>query len=84
MLIHVQYHFHEGVECYLGDGTCNWLFNWSSTIIVFITQGAFEQLDFHLPIALNVRLKQEEILEIVLQCAAYFGNPSNSGIVTKA
>lgn len=45
------------------------------TITALITQGAFEQLDFHLKAALKVGLKQEEILEIILHCAAYVGFP---------
>lgn len=45
------------------------------TITALITQGAFEQLDFHIKAALNLGLKQEEILEIILQCAAYVGFP---------
>jgi 4-carboxymuconolactone decarboxylase len=45
------------------------------TITALITQGAFEQLDFHIRAALNLGLKQEEILEIILQCAAYVGFP---------
>ena len=45
------------------------------TITALITQGAFQQLDFHLKAALKVGLKQEEILEIILHCAAYVGFP---------
>lgn len=45
------------------------------TITSLITQGAFEQLDFHIKAALKVGLKQEEILEIILQCAVYAGFP---------
>jgi 4-carboxymuconolactone decarboxylase len=45
------------------------------TITALITQGAFEQLDFHIKAALNLGLKEEEILEIILQCAAYVGFP---------
>jgi 4-carboxymuconolactone decarboxylase len=45
------------------------------TITALITQGAFEQLNFHINSALRVGLKQEEILEIILQCAAYVGFP---------
>ena len=45
------------------------------TITALITQGAFEQLDFHIKSALKLGLKQEEILEIILQCAAYVGFP---------
>ena len=45
------------------------------TITALITQGAFEQLSFHIKSALKLGLKQEEILEIILQCAAYVGFP---------
>ena len=45
------------------------------TITALITQGLFEQLDFHIKSALRLGLKQEEILEIILQCAAYVGFP---------
>lgn len=45
------------------------------TITSLITQGAFEQLDFHIKAALKAGLKKEEILEIILQCAAYAGFP---------
>lgn len=56
------------------------------TITALITQGAFEQLDFHIKAALRVGLKQEEILEIILQCSAYVGFPkacSALGIASK-
>lgn len=45
------------------------------TITSLITQGAFAELDFHIKAALKVGLKEEEILEIILQCAAYAGFP---------
>jgi len=45
------------------------------TITALITQGLFDQLDFHINAAVKVGLKQEEILEIILQCAAYVGFP---------
>lgn len=45
------------------------------TITALITQGAFEQLDFHIKAALKVGLKPVEILEIILHCAAYVGFP---------
>ncbi len=45
------------------------------TITSLITQGAFKELDFHIKAALKVGLKSEEILEIILQCAAYAGFP---------
>ena len=53
------------------------------TITALITQGAFEQLGFHIKSALKVGLKKEEILEIILQCAAYVGFPKAcSALVT--
>ncbi|UUZ92385.1 carboxymuconolactone decarboxylase family protein [Paenibacillus sp. P25] len=45
------------------------------TITSLITQGAFEQLPFHLHAALNVGMKPEEVLEIILHCGGYAGFP---------
>ena len=45
------------------------------TLTSLITQGAFEQLGFHIKAALKAGLKSEEILEIILHCAAYAGFP---------
>jgi len=45
------------------------------TITALISQGLFDQLDFHIKAALKVGLKKEEVLEIILQCAAYVGFP---------
>lgn len=45
------------------------------TLTALITQGAFEQLNLHVKAALNVGVTKEEILEIILQCAAYAGFP---------
>lgn len=45
------------------------------TLTSLITQGAFEQLNFHIRAALKLGLKSEEILEIIMQCAAYAGFP---------
>jgi len=45
------------------------------TITALITQGAFEQLNFHIKAAIKAGLKPDEILEIILQCAAYAGFP---------
>ena len=45
------------------------------TITALITQGAFEQLDFHIKAGLKAGLEQEEIVEIILHCAAYAGFP---------
>lgn len=56
------------------------------TITALITQGAFEQLGFHLKAALKVGLTKEEILEIILHCAVYVGFPkacSALGIVSE-
>ncbi|PZD97528.1 carboxymuconolactone decarboxylase family protein [Paenibacillus sambharensis] len=49
------------------------------TITSLITQGATEQLSFHVHAALNVGLKPEEILEIVLHCGGYAGFPKAVG-----
>ncbi|MFB6367598.1 carboxymuconolactone decarboxylase family protein [Paenibacillus elgii] len=49
------------------------------TITSLITQGATEQLPFHVHAALNVGLTPEEILEIVLHCAGYAGFPKACG-----
>ncbi|CAM4289630.1 carboxymuconolactone decarboxylase family protein [Paenibacillus tarimensis] len=49
------------------------------TITSLITQGAMEQLSFHVHAALNVGLKPEEILEIVLHCGGYAGFPKACG-----
>lgn len=45
------------------------------TLTTLITQGAFEQLEFHIKAALNGGLTKNEIIEIVIQCAAYVGFP---------
>jgi 4-carboxymuconolactone decarboxylase len=45
------------------------------TLTSLITQGAFDQLEVHLRAALNVGLTKEEIIEIIIQCAAYSGFP---------
>lgn len=45
------------------------------TITSLITQGAFEQLEFHIKAALNVGLPKNEIIEVIIQCAAYAGFP---------
>lgn len=45
------------------------------TITTLITQGAFEQLEFHIRAALKVGLTKEEIIEVIIQCAAYTGFP---------
>ncbi|MDP4083260.1 MAG: carboxymuconolactone decarboxylase family protein [Bacillota bacterium] len=45
------------------------------TLTSLITQGAFEQLEFHLRAALNVGLTKNDIIEIIIQCAAYVGFP---------
>ncbi|MBM7567813.1 carboxymuconolactone decarboxylase family protein [Paenibacillus sacheonensis] len=49
------------------------------TITSLITQGAMEQLPFHLHAALNVGMRPEEILEIVLHCGGYAGFPKACG-----
>ena len=45
------------------------------TMTALISQGAFDQLGFHMKAALRVGLKPEEILEIILHCALYVGFP---------
>ncbi|WP_163536401.1 carboxymuconolactone decarboxylase family protein [Gracilibacillus sp. YIM 98692] len=45
------------------------------TLSSLITQGAFEQLDFHINAALRVGLEPKEIVELVTHCAAYAGFP---------
>jgi len=45
------------------------------TLTTLITQGAFEQLEFHMRAALKVGLTENEIIEIIIQCAAYVGFP---------
>jgi 4-carboxymuconolactone decarboxylase len=49
------------------------------TLTSLITQGATEQLPFHLHAALNVGLSPAEIMEIVLHCAGYAGFPKACG-----
>ncbi|SDO23168.1 carboxymuconolactone decarboxylase family protein [Alkalicoccus daliensis] len=45
------------------------------TITSLISQGAFEQLPFHVRAGLRVGLRPEEIIHIILHCAAYAGFP---------
>lgn len=45
------------------------------TLSSLITQGAADQLDFHVHAALNVGLSPTEIVELVLHCSAYAGFP---------
>jgi 4-carboxymuconolactone decarboxylase len=54
------------------------------TITSLITQGATEQLPFHLHAGLNVGLKPEEILEIILHCSGYAGFPKACGALDVA
>jgi 4-carboxymuconolactone decarboxylase len=49
------------------------------TLTSLITQGATEQLPFHIHAALNVGMSPEEILELVMHCAAYAGFPKACG-----
>ncbi|MNI03885.1 Carboxymuconolactone decarboxylase family protein [compost metagenome] len=49
------------------------------TLTSLITQGAMEQLPFHLHAALNVGLRPEEIMELVMHCAGYAGFPKACG-----
>ena len=49
------------------------------TLTSLITQGAGErQLMFHFNAALNVGLSKEDIIEIIMHCAAYAGFPKAS------
>ncbi|QKS70491.1 carboxymuconolactone decarboxylase family protein [Paenalkalicoccus suaedae] len=45
------------------------------TLTTLITQGAFGQLEFHLRAARKVGLTEAQIIEIIIQCAAYVGFP---------
>ncbi|MBD8068679.1 carboxymuconolactone decarboxylase family protein [Bacillus sp. PS06] len=45
------------------------------TLTTLITQGAFEQFEVHVHGALKVGLSKEDIIEIIIQCAAYCGFP---------
>jgi len=45
------------------------------TLTALITQGAFDQLEVHIRAALNVGLSENDIKEIIIQCAAYVGFP---------
>ncbi|QHW32337.1 carboxymuconolactone decarboxylase family protein [Paenibacillus rhizovicinus] len=49
------------------------------TITSLITQGAMEQLPFHVHAALNVGMQPQEVLEIVLHCGGYAGFPKACG-----
>ncbi|OPH50704.1 carboxymuconolactone decarboxylase [Paenibacillus ferrarius] len=52
------------------------------TLTALITQGAFEQMTFHLNAALNVGLTPKEIVELVIHCAAYVGFPKACSAMT--
>lgn len=45
------------------------------TLTALLSQGAMEQLPFHLHAALNVGLTREEILELIRHTAGYVGFP---------
>ncbi|WP_458414689.1 carboxymuconolactone decarboxylase family protein [Schinkia sp. CFF1] len=45
------------------------------TLTTLVTQGAFDQLEFHMKAALKVGLTKNEIIEVIIQCAAYVGFP---------
>lgn len=49
------------------------------TMTSLITQGSMDQLGFHVHAALNVGLKPEEIVEMVMHCAGYAGFPKACG-----
>jgi 4-carboxymuconolactone decarboxylase len=52
------------------------------TLSSLITQGAFDQLDFHIHASLNVGLTPAEIVELVMHCSAYVGFPKAIGALT--
>jgi len=45
------------------------------TISSLLTQGAFDQLEFHIRAALKIGLSKNEVIEIIIHCAAYAGFP---------
>lgn len=45
------------------------------TLTALITQGAFDQLRPHIYASLRVGVTQQEITEIIIQCAGYVGFP---------
>jgi 4-carboxymuconolactone decarboxylase len=49
------------------------------TLSSLITQGANDQLNFHVHAALNVGVTPVEIVELVLHCSAYAGFPKAIG-----
>ncbi|GGA10092.1 4-carboxymuconolactone decarboxylase [Paenibacillus marchantiophytorum] len=53
------------------------------TLTALITQGAFEQMPFHLNAALNVGLTPKEIVELVIHSAAYVGFPKACSAMTQ-
>ncbi|WP_245855863.1 carboxymuconolactone decarboxylase family protein [Paenibacillus rigui] len=45
------------------------------TLSSLISQGAIDQMNFHVHAALNVGVKPVEIVELVMHCSAYVGFP---------
>ncbi|WP_432354493.1 carboxymuconolactone decarboxylase family protein [Sporosarcina sp. A2] len=45
------------------------------TLTSLITQGAFDQLRVHFHASLKIGMSQQEIIEIIIQCAGYVGFP---------
>lgn len=45
------------------------------TITSLLTQGAFEQMNFHIKASLNVGITEEEIRRIFMHCIPYIGVP---------
>ncbi|REB08781.1 carboxymuconolactone decarboxylase family protein [Sporosarcina sp. BI001-red] len=45
------------------------------TLTALITQGAFDQLRPHIHASLKIGMTQQEITEIIIQCAGYVGFP---------
>ncbi|MCU6708764.1 carboxymuconolactone decarboxylase family protein [Paenibacillus sp. J5C_2022] len=49
------------------------------TISSLVTQGAVDQMDFHIHAALNAGLTPNEIVEAVMHCLPYAGFPKSLG-----
>jgi 4-carboxymuconolactone decarboxylase len=49
------------------------------TLSSLITQGAFDQLNFHVHAALNAGVLPIELVELVIHCSAYTGFPKAIG-----
>lgn len=47
------------------------------TLSSLVTQGAVDQLDFHVHAALNVGVRPVDIVELLMHCSAYVGFPKS-------